>query len=225
VTARKEPIVKHMGDELRAMQPRDEDKSDGTGAAAMTEAEIDAEIAADPDEAGMLVNGAQAFVELPQPKTALNMQVDSDVLNFFWRQGKATNAALLHRANASSRPALMGFLQMIGVLDLAATGGYRSAITRDPCCILGVAEEIEEHTGKATMNDDCRCESLLRNAAHLADLALSVSRATAMAGTARRKLNSPSSSTKASSRHDVHTTALTVTRRKPCRGLFCGIPF
>jgi hypothetical protein len=60
VMARKEPIVKHVEEELRAMQPRGEDQSDGTGAAAMTEAEIDAEIAADPGEAGLQVNGAQA---------------------------------------------------------------------------------------------------------------------------------------------------------------------
>lgn len=56
VTARKEPIVKHVEEELRAMQPRGEDKSGGPGAAAMTEAEIDAEIAADPDEAGLQGN-------------------------------------------------------------------------------------------------------------------------------------------------------------------------
>jgi uncharacterized protein (DUF4415 family) len=86
--ARKEPIVKHTDEELRAMLARGEDKSDWTGAAAMTEVEIEAEIAADPDEAGMQVNGAQASVELPQPKAVLNMRVDSDVLDFFRRQGK-----------------------------------------------------------------------------------------------------------------------------------------
>ena len=132
--ARKEHIVKHTDEELRAMRARGEDKSDWTGAAAMTEAEIEAGIAADPDEAGMQVNWAQASVELPQPKAVLNMRVDSDVLDFFRRQGKGyqtkINAVLRsRRANASSRPALMAFVQMIGVLDSAATGGSRSAIT------------------------------------------------------------------------------------------------
>ncbi len=46
VTARKEPIVKHVEEELRAMQPRGEDKSDGTAAELMTAAEIEAGIAA-----------------------------------------------------------------------------------------------------------------------------------------------------------------------------------
>lgn len=86
--ARKKPIVKHTDAELRVMQARGEDKSDWTGAAAMTEAEIEAGIAADPDEAGMQVNGAQASVEPPQPKAVLNMRVDSDVLDFFRWQGK-----------------------------------------------------------------------------------------------------------------------------------------
>ena len=42
------------------MQPRGEDKSDWTAAAVMTAAEIEAGIAADHDEAGLQVNGAQA---------------------------------------------------------------------------------------------------------------------------------------------------------------------
>jgi uncharacterized protein (DUF4415 family) len=133
VTARKEPIVKHVEEELRAMQPRGEDKSGGPGAAAMTEAEIDAEIAADPDEAGLQGNGAHASVEPPHPKAVLNMRVDRDVLDFFRRRSAPNQnqrrAALLRRANASSRPALRAFDQMIGVLDLAATGGSRSAMT------------------------------------------------------------------------------------------------
>jgi uncharacterized protein (DUF4415 family) len=86
--ARKEPIIKHTDDELRAMQARAESKSDWKAAAAMTEAEIEAAIADDPDEAGMAVDWAQASVELPEPKAVLNMRVDRDVLEFFRRQGK-----------------------------------------------------------------------------------------------------------------------------------------
>jgi len=86
--ARKEHIVKHTAEELRAMQARGESKSDWKAAAAMTEAEIEAAIADDPDEAGMVVDWAQASVELPEPKAVLNMRVDRDVLEFFRRQGK-----------------------------------------------------------------------------------------------------------------------------------------
>ena len=86
--ARKEPIVRHTDEELRAMQARGESKSDWNAAAVLTQAEIEAAIATDSDEAGMVVDWAQASVELPEPKAVLNMRVDRDVLEFFRRQGK-----------------------------------------------------------------------------------------------------------------------------------------
>jgi uncharacterized protein (DUF4415 family) len=86
--AKKERIVRFTDDALRAKQARGEDKSDWKRAAAMTEAEIEAAIADDPDEAGMAVDWSQASVELPQPKATLNMRIDRDVLEFFRRQGK-----------------------------------------------------------------------------------------------------------------------------------------
>ena len=86
--AKKERIVRVTDDELRAKQARGEDKSDWKRAAAMTEAEIEAAVADDPDEAGMTIDWSQASVELPQPKATLNMRIDRDVLEFFRRQGK-----------------------------------------------------------------------------------------------------------------------------------------
>ena len=86
--ARKERIIRHTDEELRAMQARGEDKSDWKSAAAMTQTEIEAAIAADPDEAGMVVDWTKASVELPLPKAVLNMRVDRDVLEFFRREGK-----------------------------------------------------------------------------------------------------------------------------------------
>ncbi len=86
--AKKERIARFTDDELRAKQARGEDKSDWKHAAAMTEAEIEAAIADDPDEAGMTIDWSQASVELPQPKATLNMRIDRDVLEFFRLQGK-----------------------------------------------------------------------------------------------------------------------------------------
>jgi uncharacterized protein (DUF4415 family) len=86
--ARKERIVKYTDKELRAMQERGESKSNWAQAATMTDAEIEAAIASDPDEAGMVVDWAKASVELPQPKAVLNMRVDYEVLEFFRNQGK-----------------------------------------------------------------------------------------------------------------------------------------
>ena len=54
----------------------------------MTDAEIEAAIASDPDEAGMVVGWSKATVELPQPKAVFNMRVDYDVMEFFCNQGK-----------------------------------------------------------------------------------------------------------------------------------------
>ncbi len=85
---KKEHIVRRTDEELRAMQERGDDKSDWKRAAALTDAEIEAAVSDDPDEAGMTVDWTQASVELPQPKAVLNMRVDRDVLEFFRRQGK-----------------------------------------------------------------------------------------------------------------------------------------
>ena len=84
--ARKEHIVSYTDKELKAMQAKG--KSNWTKAAAMTEAEIEAAIADDPDEAGLEVDWSQASIELPQPKAVLNMRVDADIMDFFRGQGK-----------------------------------------------------------------------------------------------------------------------------------------
>jgi uncharacterized protein (DUF4415 family) len=86
--AKKEPIVRVTADALRAKHARGEDRSDWKRAAGMTEAQIEAAIADDPDEAEMVVDWSQASVELPQAKATLNMRIDRDVLEFFRRQGK-----------------------------------------------------------------------------------------------------------------------------------------
>ncbi|ARN82680.1 BrnA antitoxin family protein [Methylocystis bryophila] len=86
--AKKERIVRFTDNELRAKQACGEDQSDWKRAAAMTEAEIEAAVAEDPDEAGMTVDWSRAAVELPHPKATLNMRIDRDVLEFFRNQGK-----------------------------------------------------------------------------------------------------------------------------------------
>jgi len=107
---KKEHIVKYTDKELLSMQERGESKSNWAQSSAMTEAEIEAAIADDADEAGMVVDWSKASVELPQPKEVLNMRVDYDIMEFFRSQGKGyqtrINAVLrsyvdqkLHRAN------------------------------------------------------------------------------------------------------------------------------
>ena len=86
--AKKGRIVTYTDNELRAMQERGESKSNWAEAAAMTDAEIEAAIADDPDEAGMVVDWSKASEELPKPKAVLNMRIDYDVMEFFRNQGK-----------------------------------------------------------------------------------------------------------------------------------------
>ena len=53
----------------------------------MSDDEIEAAVAEDADEAGIVVDWARASVETPQPKAVLNMRVDREVMDFFRRQG------------------------------------------------------------------------------------------------------------------------------------------
>jgi uncharacterized protein (DUF4415 family) len=50
--------------------------------------EIKADIASDPDEAGMTINWNSLTVELPKPKASLHMRVDQDILEFFRNTGR-----------------------------------------------------------------------------------------------------------------------------------------
>ena len=86
--AKKEHIVTYTADELAALA-----RSEGTGsnrakAEALTSAEIEASVASDPDEEGMVRDWAGASIEMPEPKAVLNMRIDRDVLDFFKRTGR-----------------------------------------------------------------------------------------------------------------------------------------
>lgn len=86
--AKKEPMVRYTAEELRTKSRRGETRSDWAKAAAMTDAEVEASIASDPDEAGMVIDWDSATVEMPQPKAVLNMRVDRDVLDYFRKMGR-----------------------------------------------------------------------------------------------------------------------------------------
>jgi uncharacterized protein (DUF4415 family) len=83
---RKERIVRHTARELATK--RAASRSDWAKAAAMTDEQLETSIAADPDEAGMVMDWESVTVELPKPKADLHMRVDRDVLDFFRKTGK-----------------------------------------------------------------------------------------------------------------------------------------
>lgn len=85
---KKERIKRHTAKGLAAKRARGEIRSDWARARAMTDEEIERDIASDPDEAGMKVDWDKVSVELPKPKADLHMRVDRDVLDWFKRHGK-----------------------------------------------------------------------------------------------------------------------------------------
>jgi hypothetical protein len=64
---KKERIVRYSAEQLAAMCRRGESRSDWAKAAALTDEEIEAQIASDPDEAGMVIDWDSATVEMPRP--------------------------------------------------------------------------------------------------------------------------------------------------------------
>jgi uncharacterized protein (DUF4415 family) len=106
--AKKSASVQFTADELAAMRARGESGSDWVKAAATTKAQLEASIAADPDEAGMDIDWDNASIAMPEPKAILNMRVDQDVLAYFKKTGRGyqtrINAVLRAFVNAQRRP-------------------------------------------------------------------------------------------------------------------------
>jgi uncharacterized protein (DUF4415 family) len=81
--ARKKRIVKYTDEELAELVKREGSVTDWQKADAMTEAEIEASIAADADEADMVMDWENATIAMPQPKAVLNMRFNKDILDYF----------------------------------------------------------------------------------------------------------------------------------------------
>jgi uncharacterized protein (DUF4415 family) len=70
------------------MVRRGETHTDWERVAATTPEEIEAQIAADPDEAGMVYDWDSVTTEMPKPKAELHMRIDRDVLDYFRNTSK-----------------------------------------------------------------------------------------------------------------------------------------
>jgi uncharacterized protein (DUF4415 family) len=86
--ARRERTVRHSAEELAEMRRRGDTRSDWARAGMTSAAEIEAQVAADRDEAGLEIDWDTVTVELPKPKAAVHMRIDRDVLDFFRSTGK-----------------------------------------------------------------------------------------------------------------------------------------
>lgn len=76
------PIVKYTAEDLRQMKG----ETDWARLAAEEAAGIEPEL--DEDEIGMEIDWASARLVIPQPKKAVSVRLDADVLDFFKAQGR-----------------------------------------------------------------------------------------------------------------------------------------
>lgn len=86
--SKKERIARHSAEELGRLRRAGKSRSDWKRSAAMTSKEVEASVASDPEEVGMIVDWESASIEMPQAKAVLNMRVDRDVLDYFRRTGR-----------------------------------------------------------------------------------------------------------------------------------------
>ena len=85
---KKDDTVRYTAKELAEMRKRGKTRSNWANAAVLTDGEIEAQIAADPDEADMVIDWDRATIEMPQSKAVLNLRVDRDVLDYFRQTGR-----------------------------------------------------------------------------------------------------------------------------------------
>ena len=85
---RKGDIVRYTVEELDEMQRRGEDRTDWAKVDAMTEEELEASIAADPDDIHEELDWSKAIKGLPPLKKHINIRIDNDVLDWFKATGR-----------------------------------------------------------------------------------------------------------------------------------------
>jgi len=109
----KENIVSYTLDEIREKLARGESRTDWARVDAMTDADIEAQMRDDPDWAEFMdVDWSKATIVYPQPKNAVSIRLDADVLDFFKASGKGyqtrINAVLRHYMEETKKSAKAG---------------------------------------------------------------------------------------------------------------------
>jgi uncharacterized protein (DUF4415 family) len=105
---KKDDTVSYTLEEINAMRRRGEDLTDWKRVEAMTEAELEASIAADPDDIHEELDWTKAFIGLPPPKKDIHIRIDSDVLDWFKKSGRGYQTKINNvlRAFVQTRRAL-----------------------------------------------------------------------------------------------------------------------
>ena len=81
-------IVRYTAAEIDEMRRKGLDKTDWAKVDAMTEEELEASIAADPDDVHEPIDLSKAIMGLPPRKQAIKLRIDADVLDWFKATGK-----------------------------------------------------------------------------------------------------------------------------------------
>ena len=86
---RKGSITSYSDEELKAMRERGEGRSDWSKVDSVTDEELERLIAEDSDEAPLPDTWPEGVeVGMPRPKAHMNLRVDTDVVEWFKRQGR-----------------------------------------------------------------------------------------------------------------------------------------
>lgn len=80
-------IVRYTQEEIEEKIAQGDDRTDWARVDAMTEVELEAAIASDPDAQTEPPDPSRAYLEIPGPKEELNLLIDAGVLDWFKAQG------------------------------------------------------------------------------------------------------------------------------------------
>ena len=85
---KKRDIVRYSAEELENMRRRGDSRTDWAKLDALSEQELEASIAADPDDVHEEPDWTRAIAGLPPRKEPINIRIDADVLAWFKATGK-----------------------------------------------------------------------------------------------------------------------------------------
>jgi uncharacterized protein (DUF4415 family) len=107
---KKNDIVRFSAEQLETMRRRGESRTDWAKVDAMTEAELEASTAADPDDVHEAPDWSRAVLGLPPRKEHINIRIDADVLAWFKQTGRGYQTRMNNvlRAFVESRKQFRG---------------------------------------------------------------------------------------------------------------------
>jgi len=85
---RRGDAVRYTAEEIDEMRARGESRTDWAAVKAMTEDELEASIAADPDDVHEPIDWSRAAKGIPPRKRDIHIRIDEDVLNGFRQAGR-----------------------------------------------------------------------------------------------------------------------------------------